>query len=130
MSVSIEIKGLNQALRQLRSLEPKLSKKILRKALRDGAKVVQAEAKQTIPQVTGTTRKSLKVRAGKKSRHLIRFRMVTVFPSADAFYYSFTELGTQYIRQRNYLKMATERKREEVLRMVEQRIRSGLASVI
>ncbi|MBI1347242.1 hypothetical protein GC163_13255 [bacterium] len=131
MSVSVDIRGLNRVLKQLRNLEPKLSKKVLRKALREGAKVVQKEAKSTIPKVSGTTRKSLKVRAGKRSKHTIRFKMVTAFPKsdADAFYYSFVELGTQYIRRRNYLKEATDRKRHEVLRQVEQSIRAGLQSL-
>jgi HK97 gp10 family phage protein len=63
------ITGLPSLDRKLKALEPRVAKKVVRQALRKGAKRVQARVKQLAPKgPTGQTRKAVKVRAFKRSR--------------------------------------------------------------
>jgi HK97 gp10 family phage protein len=54
--------------RKLKALGPKIAKKVCRKALRAGAKIILQEAKNRVPVRTGKLKKSLKVRAQKRKR--------------------------------------------------------------
>lgn len=62
------ITGVRAIDRRLRRLAPAVQKKIVRKAMRDGLKIVAAEVKSQAPVDTGTTRSNVKVRAVKRRR--------------------------------------------------------------
>jgi HK97 gp10 family phage protein len=64
----VKIEGLKELDAALKALPVNLAKKHLRTALRAGAKIVQAEAKLLAPVESGALKKSIKVRAGKRSR--------------------------------------------------------------
>jgi len=68
MQISITIQGGDLLMRKLEALPGRVAKKILGQALRDGAKIVQAEAKARAPVRTGLMRKSITVRAQKKKK--------------------------------------------------------------
>lgn len=69
MSIAaITVKGGRELERKLIGLERKAARKVVRQALRVGAKIVHAAAKQEVPVRTGRLRKSLKVRRAKKNR--------------------------------------------------------------
>lgn len=80
------------------TLPVRVQKKVLRKPLRDAAKIIHAQAKANAPVRTGLLRSSLKVRAGKRSRRFkneVRIVVVTEggFFKGKAFYGGFVELG-------------------------------------
>lgn len=88
---------IGPVVKDLRSLEPKLEKKILRKACRAGAKVVAEAVRRRAPKLTGQTRKAIKVKAAKRSR---RRKGVSVLVQLGAglykgttFYGAFVEFG-------------------------------------
>jgi len=64
----MEVKGLREVQEKLKELQKKTSNKLTKKALRAGAKIVQAEAKADAPSISGTIKKSIKVRAGKRRK--------------------------------------------------------------
>lgn len=70
MAIKFEVKvsGLKELDAALKELPNNVAKKHLRTALRAGAKIVQAEAKRLAPVETGALKKSIKVRARKRSR--------------------------------------------------------------
>src|SRR5688572_29071702 len=64
----VTIKASRDVRKLLSELAPKVIRKHLRPALRAGAKLIQAEAKQRAPERTGALKRSIKVRAGKAKR--------------------------------------------------------------
>ena len=98
---SVYLTGDVDLARKLRGLKAVHAKAAIRKGTRAGSKDVQAEAKRTVPVRTGALRRSIKVRALKKSRrhvgHTVRL---------DKFYGAFLEYGTKRITPREFLKQA------------------------
>ncbi len=63
--------GIKEIDRKLRDLEPKVTKKHLRKALRAGQKIVAAAVREEAPRDSGFLAKQVKIRATKRSRKRI-----------------------------------------------------------
>lgn len=98
MATVAKIQGMEALLKKLDGLSKKEANKALRKALRAGAKIVQAKAKQTIPRKSGKGAKALKVRAAKRSRKKGPGVMVIAdgknnLFKGDSFYLGFQEYG-------------------------------------
>ena len=75
---SMRLEGASDLERKLKRLEAKVAKKIVRRAVRDGAKVIMAETKARCPVDTGRLKRSFAIRASKGKRS---FFGVAVFPS-------------------------------------------------
>jgi hypothetical protein len=63
-----ELQGYRQLSEALKQLEPKVSGKIMRTASRSGGKIVREAMATDAPFKTGNTRRSIKLRAGPRSR--------------------------------------------------------------
>lgn len=98
MTIELEVNQaqLKAISRSLRQLEPKLQKKIIREEARRAAKAhLLPQAKSAVPVDSGTYRKSIKVRAIKRSRKAVGVQVsagVKGF-TGDAFYGGFLEYG-------------------------------------
>lgn len=94
-AVDITILGDKKLQRKLKGLTPALQKKALRKALRAGAKIVAATARQMAPKRTGAVKRSIKVKAMKRSRGRLGVQVVTGegWFIGPEFYAAFVELG-------------------------------------
>jgi HK97 gp10 family phage protein len=121
--VGFRVKGLSEALAELRTLETKVAKKMVRKAGREGMKPVRAAAiaaTAVFKNPTGATQKAIKIRSGRARRGVIRF-IVGVgekwFRGAT-FYAAFVEMG-HYLGKRSgghkAAKLANGRRRVEGL---------------
>jgi HK97 gp10 family phage protein len=64
----VVVTGVPAIDRRLKTLEPKVQRKYVRKSIRSGLKVVAAGVKAEAPAVTGATRRAVKVRAVKQRR--------------------------------------------------------------
>ena len=67
-SASITVTGIKELDRQLRELDAKLAKTYVRKAMRKSLVPVKDQAKKNAPVDTGHLKKSIKIRAAKRSR--------------------------------------------------------------
>jgi HK97 gp10 family phage protein len=141
----------------------------MRPALRAGGKPVLAAAKANAPKKSGSLRKSLKLRAGKRSRRGIYVVTLLLSTSKDdnlftgkAFYGAFQEFGFKlgkriggkatrdgrkvsqrlllggrwitlkagkYIAGRHFLEQAHKQKGPESLKIIMQKLASGLETV-
>jgi HK97 gp10 family phage protein len=133
--IDIRVIGDKALQRKLKGLEDKMQKKIVRKALREGGKIVLREAKNRAPKDTGSLRASLKLRSLKRSKKRIGVQIVTdeaalmkakdrkagrkVKRSTNAdrllFYAAFVELGTRNMPARPFLRPALKSKKAEVI---------------
>jgi hypothetical protein len=62
------ITGISDIDRRLRTLEPRIQKKVARKALRNGIKIMTAEVKSQVPVKSGLTKANVKTRAAKRKK--------------------------------------------------------------
>jgi HK97 gp10 family phage protein len=66
---SIVVTGIKEIDSKLKTLEPKIQRKVLRQAMRSGMKLVFQEALQRVPVLTGLLKKNIKLRAMKRKRN-------------------------------------------------------------
>ena len=68
VSGAVSLRGFAEFEKKLRALPGKVARKVVRQALREGAKIIQAEAKARVPVDSGKLKKSIKVRAAKSRK--------------------------------------------------------------
>lgn len=93
---TIKITGARAIQRALDELPKRLAKKVIRQALRAGAKVIQPAAKAEAPEKTGQTRRAIKVRAGKsRKKNVISLGVIIGKGSyqGETFYGAFQNFG-------------------------------------
>lgn len=95
---TVWVTGIPELDAKLRSLEPKLAKKIYRRSVRKAAKPVLDTARSLAPVESGDLKRSLKIRAMKRSRrnkHIVGVQVVTgkEWFKGDQFYAAFIEFG-------------------------------------
>lgn len=90
-----EIEGLKELQTYFNTLEVKLKKVIVRKALREGAKIIKLATLKFVPVKSGKTKDSIKVRAAKRKTGRIAY-LVQIGKGdfqGETFYASFLEYG-------------------------------------
>lgn len=68
MPIDIEVKGAKELERKLKKFPAKVAKKVIRKSLRAGSKIILAKTKSMAPKDSGALKKSMVIRAGKRNR--------------------------------------------------------------
>lgn len=94
--IEFTLTGDKELDRKFRDLPLKVEKKVLREALRPATKIILEGAKQAAPVGSGQLQKSLRVRAGKRTRkNVVTMQVVTgkEFFQGDTFYGAFEEFG-------------------------------------
>jgi HK97 gp10 family phage protein len=107
----VSLTGAKEIAIAMGKLETKLARKVASKALRAGAKVVQAEAKRIAPVKSGALRNSIKVRAGKNKK---TYRSIIVgsgekWFTGDEFYAAFVEFGHRIGKASSGIRRARKR---------------------
>jgi len=149
--VSIDIKGVNELVTAWDTLTDRVRRKLLSTALRKGAKVVQSTAKALVPVKSGKVKKSIYVKVGRYKRGgPVKMRVVVIGAyRGPASYVGPLELGHKiggvrigkrdrqqagtildtrgYVRPRPFMRDAAKRDRANVLKIVEDQIRYGIA---
>jgi HK97 gp10 family phage protein len=106
-------KALDRKLKKL----GKDSKKAVRKASRPALKPVLQESRELAPVRTGALKKSIKIRALKRSRVWTGSRVTTALGKGqNQFYGGFQEYGTKRgVKARRFMGQAAERKRQQAM---------------
>lgn len=131
MQVVLNIEGAKELEKKLLSFEPKLGKKIIRQALRSGAKLILAEAKANVPVDTGALRDSLKVRAMRKRKHRYGVMVQTSegWFKGEQFYGAFVEFGTDKMAAQPFVRPAFDSEKEAAEKTIVDGIRQGIEQV-
>jgi HK97 gp10 family phage protein len=95
MNGEVKIEGMEEMKKKLETIEPAVRKKLVRKALRAGAKVITKQCKADAPARSGLLRSKIRVRAGKRKRNLIRMNVSIGKKDfqGDTFYAGFVDRG-------------------------------------
>lgn len=124
MDFGIKMTGFKKLDRQLRKLPGPMAKKALRKGLRAGAKIIQAEAKVRVPKVTGALRKSIRVRAARKRRGTVGVTVTTGQKDnafvGDTYYGGMVEFGTSRMTARPFMQPAFDAKKQQALDVIRR----------
>jgi len=129
ISGTIRLRGAKQLLEALKTLDDKLAKKVYREAMRAAAKPILETAKANAPVVTGALRKSLKIRAIKRTR---KGRVGVVistdkgFFKGETFYGSFIEFGTKNMPAHPFIRPAFDSHKVSSIKIIGNEIWSGL----
>jgi HK97 gp10 family phage protein len=93
--MSVTVHGLREVGDKLKSLSEKVQKKYVRKAGRDGMKLILQQAKANAPAKTGLVRKSLRIAGGKGRKGSIVLRIVLGIKNfvGKSYYGAFVEQG-------------------------------------
>ena len=108
----LTITGDKQIDRALKNIPDKVAKKAFRKSMRPAMKVIQKEAKDNAPVDSGDMKKSIKVKAAKRSR---RFMGIDVVIGEEAFkgetwYGNLVEYGTSKMPAKPFMRPAYDSK--------------------
>jgi len=117
------LQGDKELIGKLDSLKRTDAKAAIRKGTREGAKIVQAKAKELVPVRTGTLKRNIKVRALPRSRKWVGTMVKTTFANSEAFYGQFVEYGTRKMAARHFLKKAVNEQGDTALRRAADIIR-------
>jgi len=124
----IEIDGLDDLIGNLRELPKKARNKIARKALRKGQKIYTDEVKQNVAVLSGDYKRSIKTRAGKRSRKRISMetRVDTDTFKGDKNYFGAVEYGTSRMPPRGDWRRAADSKTKQVKNQLTKEISDGI----
>lgn len=90
----VELRGMGRLMKQLDKLGKTSAKRVMRRALREGAKVSERAIKAAAPVDTGALRRSYRVRAAKRSRRFIAARVISLpVAGMERFYATMVEFG-------------------------------------
>jgi len=134
---TFQLVGVEGLIQQLRKLRGAAIRKVYRQAIREAARPVLATAKQIVPIKSRRLQKSLKIRAGRRSR---RFISVVIKPGtrselgiasdAKGYYPAHIELGfrrgTTKFPGNRYLRDAILLERFDAIRTIEARVKAGI----
>lgn len=111
--VIFKLDGYEDAVKKIGAANPKLEKKIIRKAMRPPAKLVLADLKKAAPVLTGKLKASLKIRSAKRSRKN-KNKIILLVATAQkdftgiAYHASFLEYGTRKMKPKRWMRDTTE----------------------
>lgn len=135
LKASVEVLNLQSVSRMLDQLGKKEADKVIRKALRLGAKDMLAATKRLAPVDTGLLKKSLTVRALKRKRGRIGFRIgyknveqiATVTKEGTRhFYPAVVEYGSSKQTPHPFMRPAFDQNKEASKKIISAEVRTGI----
>lgn len=131
---SFSITGHQELQRRLSTLKASLARKIVSRAMRQGAKHVLAKSKALAPVKTGALKRSLKVRALKTRRKGVTGVAVQtgtreelgIPAKSKAYYPAALEFGSENMPAKSYMRAALESQRGIVIRTIENELAIGI----
>lgn len=130
--INVTVIGAAELEKKLMSFEPKLARKVIRKALREAAKPVLAAAKANVPVDEGDLKKSLKVKALKKRKkgtYTIQVATSDGWFKGDQFYGAFLEFGTSKMAARPFIRPAYDSQEGVAGKIIMQHLRKGIEQI-
>ncbi len=141
-SVYMQLSGAKEIRRKLESLDRKLQTKIIRQAVRVGAKGTLAAAKAAAPVDTGLMRKKLRIKAMKRKKGRIGVSIVAGKDDyqGKAFYAPFIEFGHHlgnrdikdhpFIEGKHFINGAFDSTKNAASDAIQNEIAKGIAAAI
>jgi HK97 gp10 family phage protein len=118
--------GIDAVFRELGDIDKGLRTKIIRQAHRAGGKILKSEIQAEAPAATGRTRRSVKVRAGKRKKGFISTE-VSIDGGHDEPFIGFVEFGTHDQAPQPFIRRSVAAKIHAVVDAIRAAIMAGIA---
>jgi len=109
--------GDKKLIENLKKISRTASGRALRQAAKQGAEIIVQEAKRRAPVDTGTLRKSIRSKFGKRSSDSVT---VEIGPSSKAYYGYFVEFGTSRMAAQPFLRPAIDEHKQRAAEETKQ----------
>jgi len=133
----IKIEGFEEVLKTFDTLDDKLQKKVMRPALRAGAKIIQKAAKRLSPTLSGKNKRFIKVKSLKRSRKTIGVAIQTGtrqelgIPRDEFGYYPMVlEFGSENQKKQPFMKPALKQNHAKATNEIGKAVKSGIAKIL
>jgi HK97 gp10 family phage protein len=134
---TVIITGIREIDKRLKKLPGAVAKKVIRRSMRDGLKIVAAEIKSQVPVLTGLTKSAVQVRAVKsRKRNSISLETrigskkegLIVHPKSGkpVFYPAVVEYGREGVAPNPFMRRAYDSKGEAAKQVTILRIKTGV----
>lgn len=136
LRVTYKLEGAETLFKDLEAMGDRIAKKGLRKALREGGRPFLRQAKLNVPVRSGALKKSLKLRAGRRSRVWMSYVVTTSKESkgnlfvGKHYYAGFVEFGAprRGLMPSGFLRRAFESRKEESKKIVADELRKFISA--
>lgn len=137
MQRSVKVEGLPELIKALRLFENKVFNKGLKKAFRDGSKIIQKAVKDETPKgSSGLLKKAIKVRASKRKKNRIGVNVQIGQGSfkGESFYGGFIEFGTKNsegkakIKARRFMKKGFDKAKDSAGKRMIESLRESITN--
>lgn len=142
IEINFKLLRIREIVRRLDQVEQKLERKILRKAAREAARPIRAKAESHAPVRTGRLKRSIKIRASRRSRRTFGVNVWTgtreeldIDPEATGYYpmsieYGFTTKDGTRVAEQSFLRRGLEEERDTALDIFEREVLTGLEEAL
>ncbi|MFA5115597.1 MAG: HK97-gp10 family putative phage morphogenesis protein [Candidatus Omnitrophota bacterium] len=120
--VIVKITGLKELEKKMVSLGPKIGRKALKGALVAGAKEIKKEAQALAPMKTSRLRRAMYIKTMSKPNPFkenvifgVRHGRKMSKKDLDAYYWTFLEFGTKFIKKMSFVQIAFQRAQKKAL---------------
>lgn len=124
--LQVKIEGMEELDKALRRLPDRVQKRVLKTALRAGARVIVKDAKNRVPVDSGTLKKSIKVVSGKSKKGPQATARVFVTTGREAWYSHLIEFGTVKKAARPFLRPAFDSTQTEQIQAIGKKLAAGI----
>lgn len=108
MKLAADLRGDKELLKRLEGLKGTKIRSLFNKASRKGNKLIQKEIKKMSPRLSGKLKKSVRIRALKRSRVRAGTQVIIRFKEGK-YYGAFVNYGTKHQKGQRFINNAAER---------------------
>jgi HK97 gp10 family phage protein len=133
---TVKLIGGEELRRKLLTIDKKVAKQISSQALRAGAKVMLDATRRITPVISGTLKRSLKVRAGKRKKDRVSFQVQTRDGDykGETFYGAFVNfghrVGKREVPANPFMARGFELSKNAALSKVTDVLKSGIEAAV
>jgi len=135
--VSVQITGLKELEKKMIELGPKIGRKALKSALVAGAQVIKKEAQMLAPIKTGRLRRAMYIKTMSKPNPFkenvifgVRHGRKMSKRDLDAYYWTFLEFGTKFIKKVSFIQVAFQKAQGKALEKFKDVLANKISQLV
>lgn len=135
--VFVQITGLKELEKKMIELGPKIGRRALKGALVAGAREIKKEAQTVAPVNTGRLRRAMYIKTMSKPNP---FKESVIFGvrhgrkmskrDLDAYYWTFLEFGTKFIKKISFVQLAFQRAQRRALEKFKETLANKISQLV
>ncbi len=135
--VFVQITGLKELEKKMIELGPKIGRRALKGALVAGAREIKKEAQTVAPVNTGRLRRAMYIKTMSKPNPFkenvifgVRHGRKMSKRDLDAYYWTFLEFGTKFIKKISFVQLAFQRAQRRALEKFKETLANKISQLV